>query len=40
MAVCVSKADADAALRTLRELGEEAYVMGELSDAAEGVSLC
>jgi phosphoribosylformylglycinamidine cyclo-ligase len=40
MSVVVDKNDADAALAILREHGEDAYVLGEIVESDEKVSLC
>ena len=40
MIVCVDKADADKAVAAINEAGEEAYVLGELTDSDEGVIIC
>ena len=40
MIVCVNKADADKAVAAVNEAGEEAYVLGELTDSDEGVIIC
>ncbi|MBR1383257.1 MAG: phosphoribosylformylglycinamidine cyclo-ligase [Ruminococcus sp.] len=40
MIVCVDKADADKAVAAVNEAGEEAYVLGELTDSDEGVIIC
>jgi phosphoribosylformylglycinamidine cyclo-ligase len=40
MVLTVSKADADRALQSLREHGEDAYILGELTASEEGVVLC
>ena len=37
MMVCVSKADADRAVASLRESGEDARIIGELVSGGEGV---
>ena len=39
MIACVAKEDADLALRTLKEAGEDAYILGELVESDEGVIL-
>ena len=40
MSVVVSKEDADAALAVLRGQGEDAYVLGEITEGADKVVLC
>ena len=40
MCVVVSKADADRALSILREAGEDAYLLGEIAESADRVTLC
>ena len=40
MIVVVDKADADAAIATLRAHGDEAYLLGEVVESDEGVILC
>ena len=40
MCVVVSKADADRALSILREAGEHAYLLGEIEESADRVTLC
>ena len=40
MSVIVAKEDADKALETLRNNGEDAYVMGEIVKSDEGVTIC
>ena len=40
MSVTVAKEDADKALASLRESGEEAYILGEIVASDEGVILC
>lgn len=40
MSVVVDKTDADRALEVLRENGEDAYVLGEITPSEEGVTLC
>ena len=40
MSVVVSKEDADAALAVLRAEGEDAYVLGEITEGADKVVLC
>ncbi|MBE6662026.1 MAG: phosphoribosylformylglycinamidine cyclo-ligase [Ruminococcaceae bacterium] len=40
MSVIVKKEDADLAVKTLRENGEDAYIMGEIVKSDEGVILC
>ncbi len=40
MSVIVKKEDADLAVKTLRESGEDAYIMGEIVKSDEGVILC
>ena len=40
MIVCVDKNDADKAVAAINEAGEEAYVLGELTDSDEGVIIC
>ena len=37
MSVIVKKEDADLAVKTLRESGEDAYIMGEIVKSDEGV---
>ena len=39
MVACVAKEDAEKALKVLRENGEDAYVLGELTESDEGVIL-
>ncbi|MCC8112003.1 MAG: phosphoribosylformylglycinamidine cyclo-ligase [Ruminococcus sp.] len=39
MAVCVASEDVDKAIRTLRDAGETAYILGELVESNEGVIL-
>lgn len=40
MSVVVDKNDVDTALAVLREHGEDAYVLGEIVESDEKVSLC
>lgn len=40
MAVVVAKDDADAALQILKENGEDAYVLGEIIEAKDKVTIC
>ena len=40
MSVVVAAADADRALEVLRENGEDAYLMGEITEGDEGIMLC
>lgn len=40
MVVCVDKNDADKAVSTINESGEEAYILGELVESEEGVIIC
>ena len=40
MAVAVPGDQADLAVRTLREHGQEAYIMGEIADGETGVEIC
>ncbi|MCD7959693.1 MAG: phosphoribosylformylglycinamidine cyclo-ligase [Ruminococcus sp.] len=39
MAVCVASEDVDKAIRTLRDAGETAYILGELVESNEGIIL-
>lgn len=40
MTIIVSKEDADKAIETLKENGEDAYVLGTISKSDEGVEIC
>ena len=40
MSVIVAKADADRALRVLREAGEDPYVIGEITASGEKITIC
>ena len=40
MCCVVSPADADTAVRTLKEAGEKASVIGEIVSGEDGVALC
>ena len=40
MIVSVDKNDADKAVSVLKAAGEEAYVLGELTESEEGVIIC
>ncbi|MBR5264172.1 MAG: phosphoribosylformylglycinamidine cyclo-ligase, partial [Clostridia bacterium] len=40
MSIVVSKEQADLALATLREAGEDAYIIGEVIRSDEGIILC
>lgn len=40
MVICVDKNNTDKALSSLKESGEEAYILGELADSDEGVIIC
>ena len=40
MTIIVSKEDADKAIETLKENGEDAYVLGTTSKSDEGVEIC
>ena len=40
MSVVVAKEDADLAVKTLREAGEDAYIIGEIIKSEDGVVLC
>ena len=40
MSVVVDKADAEKALAVLKENGEDAYVIGEVVEGAEGCIIC
>ena len=40
MVIAVDHQDADRAVRTLREMGEKAYLVGEIKEGTKGVRLC
>ena len=40
MVIAVDDQDADRAVRTLREMGEKAYLVGEIKEGTKGVRLC
>lgn len=40
MIVCVDRSEAETALASLKESGEEAYILGELVEGDEGVIIC
>ena len=40
MSIVVAKEDADKALEVLRNAGEDAYILGEITKSNEGVILC
>ncbi len=40
MIVCVDKNDADKAVSVLKAAGEDAYILGELTESEEGVIIC
>ena len=40
MVVCVDKNDADKAVAAIKAAGEDAYILGELVESAEGVIIC